>query len=111
MNDFDKSPDQVADEARQVGQDAVYKAKSIGADAKQVANDAVDAGRAYAKGAVSAVGKKMGDVKSQLTHTTDYVTKAINDEPVKAVVVTALISSLITALLISAMRTDRHYYH
>ncbi|MEJ8822747.1 hypothetical protein WKW80_12005 [Variovorax humicola] len=108
MDDFNKSPDQLADDAKQVGQDAVNKAKGVAADAKQVAQDAVATGRAYATDAVNAAGKKIDSVKSQLSQTTDYLTKAINDDPLKAVLITAVVSSLISALLVSTMRS-RYY--
>lgn len=110
MDDFNNSPEQVADDAKQVGEDAVNKARGVAADAKRVANDALDTGRAYAKDAVNAAGKKIDSVKSQVTQTTDYLTKAINDEPVKAVLIAAAVSSVITALLISATRSDRRYF-
>jgi ElaB/YqjD/DUF883 family membrane-anchored ribosome-binding protein len=85
MNDFDKSPGQLADEA-------------------------VDAGRTYAKDAVNATGKKIDDVKWQFSQSTDFLTKAIHDEPVKAVVVTAVISSVLTALVIAAVRGEDRYF-
>jgi ElaB/YqjD/DUF883 family membrane-anchored ribosome-binding protein len=110
MVDLNKSPDQLADDAKQVGHDAMNKAESVASDSKQVAKDAVATGRAYATGAVNAAGKKIDSMKSQLHQTTDYVTKAINDEPVKAVLITAVVSSLITALLVSTMRSDGRYY-
>lgn len=110
MNDFNKSPDQVADDAKQVGQDAVNKAKGVAADANQVTRDAANTGKVYARDAVNAAGKKIDDVKSQLTQTTDALTKAINDQPVKAVLITAVISSVLTALLVIAARSDDRYY-
>ena len=97
MDDFNKSPNQIADDAKQVGQDAVTKAKGVGSDAKQVANDAVDSGKAYAQDAVNAVGKKIDNVKSQVSQTTDALTKAINEEPVKAVLIAAVVSPVLTA--------------
>ena len=108
MDDFNKSPDQLADDAKQVGQDAVNKAKGVATDAKEVAQDAVATGRAYATDAVNAAGKKIDSVKSQLSQTTDYLTKAINDDPLKAVLITAVVSSVISALLVSTMRS-RYY--
>ena len=93
MNDFTtKSPEQVADQAKQVGQDAA------------------DTGRAFARDAVNAAGKKIDSAKSQLSQTTDYLTQAIHDEPVKAVIISAAVSSLLTALVIAALRTDSRYY-
>ncbi|MEJ8859974.1 hypothetical protein WKW79_35875 [Variovorax robiniae] len=109
MDELNKSPDQVADDARQVGKDAVDKARGVASDAKRVANDAVDTGRTYAKDAVNAAGKKIDAAKSQLDQTAQYLTKAINDEPVKAVLITAALSAVVTALLISAVRGDNRY--
>ncbi|AMM25990.1 hypothetical protein AX767_17740 [Variovorax sp. PAMC 28711] len=85
MNDFNKSPEQLVD-------------------------DAADTGRAYAKDAVNATGKKIDSVKSQLSQTTDALTKAIHDEPVKAVLITAVVSSVLTALVIAAIRGEDHYF-
>jgi len=110
MDDSNQSPDQLADDAKQVGQDAVNKARGVASDATDVARDAVATGRAYAKDAVNAAGKKIDSAKSQISQTTDYLTKAINDEPVKAVLITAVVSSLITALLLSTTRRDSGYY-
>ena len=70
---------------------------------------AVDTGRAYAKDAVNAAGKKIDAAKSQLHQTAQYLTKAINDEPVKAVLITAALSAVITALLVSSIRSDSRY--
>ncbi|WP_077003422.1 hypothetical protein [Variovorax sp. KK3] len=109
MNDFPKSTDQVADEAKQVGQDAVDKAKGIASDARQVVDDAVDTGRAYAQEAVNEAGKKIRGVKAQANQTADYLTHAIQQDPVKAVLITAVISSLLTALVVSAVRNDGRY--
>ena len=109
MDDFNKSPDQVADDAKQLGEDAVSKAKGIALDAKRVAGQAVGTGRAYAKDAVNAAGRKIDEAKSQVGQAADYLTKAINDEPVKAVLIAAGLSAAITALLISAMQNDRRY--
>lgn len=110
MNDFNKPPGQVANDAQQMGQDAVTKAKAVASDAMKVGSDAVDTGRAYAKDAVNAAGQKIDGVKSQLTQTTDSLVKAINDEPVKAVLIASVASSVLTALLILAMRSDDRYY-
>lgn len=77
---------------------------------KGAANEAVDAGKAYAKNAVNSAGKKLNATRSQLSEACDSVVKAINDEPVKAVVATAVVSSLLTALLVSALRPSYRYY-
>ena len=110
MSEFDKSPDQVANDAKAVGQDAKSKAKDLASDAKSIASDAIDSGRAYAREAVNAAGRKIEGAKSQLSQSCEFVTKAIHDDPVKAVVVTAVLSSLITALLVTALRSDDRRY-
>ena len=128
MNDFNKTPNQVANDAQQVGKDAIDtakggasgsaqagknmadKASSVASDAKKVASDAVDTGRAYAKDAVNAAGKKIDSVKSQFDQSCEYVVQAINNEPVKAVLITAVVSSVLTALLASALRSNDRYY-
>ncbi|MBN8750962.1 Uncharacterised protein [Xylophilus ampelinus] len=77
---------------------------------KGAATEAVDAGKAYAKNAVNSAGKKLNATRSQLSDACDSVVKAINDEPVKAVVATAVVSSLLTTLLVSALRPSYRYY-
>ncbi|MDN4592255.1 hypothetical protein DBA29_27675 [Xenophilus aerolatus] len=77
---------------------------------KGVATEADDAGKAYAKNAVNSAGKKLHATRSQLNDACDSVVKAINDEPVKAVVATAVVSSLLTALIMSALRPSYRYY-
>ncbi len=104
MQSSEKSPDEIANDAKEVGRDAADKAKGVAADAMKVANDAVASGKAYVQDALGGAGKKFGEVRSQVTQTTDCLVKAINDEPVKAVLVTAAVSSLITAFFLTALR-------
>lgn len=110
MDDFNQSRDSLANDAKQAGQEAVSKAKGMASDASDIAEDVADTGRAYAKDAVNATGKKIDSAKSQLLQTTEYLTKAIHAEPVKAVLIAAAVSSALTALVIVAARSDERYY-
>lgn len=103
MNDASKTGEQLADGARQVANDAVTKLRDVASDAKSVASDAVDAGKSYAKEAVNATGKKLSSASSQIGDTCDALIDAIHKEPVKAVLVTAVLSAALTALVISAL--------
>jgi len=110
MEDFNNNPaDQMMADAQQVGEEAVDKARGVASDAKRVVKDAANTGRTYAMEAVNAAGKKIDSVKTQMGQTTEYLTKAINDEPVKAVLITAALSAGLTALLISATRGNSRY--
>ena len=109
MNEFNQSSGPSANDAKQAAQDALGKAKDVASDAKQAADDALDTGKAYAQDAVNAAGRKIDSVASQWTQTTDALTKAINDEPVKAVIIAAAVSSVLTALLVAAMRNNDRY--
>lgn len=104
MDNLDKSAETLASEANQVGRDAAAKAKGLAADAVKSAKDASASGKAYVEDALDAASEKLDHVKSQVTETADYLAKVINDEPVKAVLVTAVVSSLITALFLTALR-------
>ena len=110
MNDFNASADRAADEAKQFGRDAANKAQGLASEAKSAAGDAIDSGRAYARDAVDAAGTKINHMKSQFDQTCDYVTKAIHDEPVKAVLITAVVSSLLTALVAAAIANEERHF-
>ena len=104
MQSSEKSPDDIAKNAKEVGQDAVDKAKGVASDAMTAAREAAASSNAYIDDAIEAARRKFNEGKSQVTQTADYVVKAINDEPVKAVLVIAAVSSLLTALFITALR-------
>lgn len=110
MEQDSKSAEQVADDAKVVGQDALNKARAVANDAKTVAGDAYETGKTYARDAVNAAGKKIEGAKSRMTDTCDSVVKAINDEPVKAVVIAAVAGSILGALLVASMRSNDRYY-
>ena len=110
MNDFNQSPHQAAEGAEQFGHAASNNAKEIASDLKQVAGEAAATTRAYAKDAVNAAGKKIQDLKGQAGQSTDYIVKAINEDPVKAVLIAAAVSSVVTAVLLSATRSSRRFF-
>jgi len=110
MNDFNQSPHQAAEGAEQFGHAASNNAKEIASDLKQVAGEAAATTRAYAKDAVNAAGKKIEDLKGQVGQSTDYIVKAINEDPVKAVLIAAAVSSVVTAVLLSATRSSRRFF-
>lgn len=95
---------------KDLGKRASDRVGTVASEAEAAVSDAVETGRAYAKDAVNAAGKKIDGAKSQLAKSCDDLTRAIYDEPVKAVVITAVVSSLLTALLMSALRSDDRYY-
>ena len=72
MDDFNNSSDQLTDDAKQAGQDAVNKVRGVATDAKRVAQDAVATGRSYATDAVNAAGRKIDSVKSPTNTPADY---------------------------------------
>lgn len=113
MQTSEKTPDDNASQAKRTGEDATGQvknaAKNAAADIQSTADDAMATGKAHVQDAIKAASKQFDTVKSQVSQTTDYLTKAINDEPVKAVVVTAIVSSVLTALVLSALR-DRDPY-
>lgn len=79
------------------------------ADASHDGSDAAGSTKTYAQNAVNATGRRISDAQSQLTAIQDAVQKAIHDDPVKAVAVTALVSSALTALFFSLLRNDNRY--
>ena len=109
MQTPENTPDQSGRQAKQAQAHVADQIEDAAKDAKSTTNDAVATGKAYVQDALKAAGKQFDTVKSQAMQTTDYLAKAINDEPVKAVVVTAIVSSALTALLLSALR-DRDPY-
>lgn len=113
MQNSEKTPDHNASQAKRTGEDATGQvknaAKNAAADIQSTADDAMATGKAYVQDAIKAASKQFDTVKSQVSQTTDYLTKTINDEPVKAVVVTAIVSSALTALVLLALR-DRDPY-
>ncbi len=124
MNMANKTPAQLADEAR------------------QTANDAIDSTRAYAQNAVNAAGEKVRDFKRDAEPTVEQIAarvqqavqrgldaasttsaraqrrleaaadvtgKYISDQPVRSVLVAAAAGAAITALIVLASRRRDEY--
>ncbi|MDM0010597.1 hypothetical protein QTI51_37765 [Variovorax sp. J22G73] len=98
--------DDANNSSSKVTSDSNDKIISGTSDAKHVVTDAVASGRAFAEDAVKVANKNIDALKSQLVRGRQCLTEAINDEPVKAVLITAVVSSMLTALLLSARRID-----
>ncbi len=108
LNSVKDSLKDSADDAKALGQDAAYTARSYARDAKQTGKDAIDTGRAYARDAVNAAGKKVSDIKEQLTTARKQSEQYIMDQPVRATLIAAAGGAVLTALLVSFMRgSDR----
>jgi hypothetical protein len=107
-HDYTKSPKQMAEETGQIERDAAA-ARETAADAKDVASGAANAGRAYARDAVNSAGKKIDHWKGQFDSATEYCSKFIADEPVRAVWMAAIASSLLTAFVVTSMRSSTRY--
>jgi ElaB/YqjD/DUF883 family membrane-anchored ribosome-binding protein len=97
-----------ADDAKVLGHDAASAARSYVRDARQTGKDAIETGRAYAKDAVNAAGKKIADIKDQLSTARKQSEQYIMDQPVRATLIAAAGGAVLTALLVSFMRkSDR----
>jgi len=92
MSDYNERLEQVADDVKHVGQKAADHAKDA----------ALGLG-----GMADAAGRKLDDTKVRVDQLANYLTLSINADPIKAVVVTAGISALVTALLVAAMGGGR----
>ena len=119
--------DRIAAEARRVGAEAVQSIRpsiedaqatgregldtlrGIAGDARDIAGDAAATGRAYAKDAVNAAGKKLHDAEGRVQRARDACTQFIADEPVKASLIAAASGAVLTTLLMSALRGRRPY--
>ncbi|QNK72959.1 hypothetical protein H7F36_17565 [Variovorax sp. PAMC28562] len=97
-----------ADDAKVLGRDAASAARSYARDARQTGKDAIETGRAYAQDAVNAAGKKVADIKDQLSTARKQSEQYIMDQPVRATLIAAAGGAVLTALLVSFMRkSDR----
>ena len=108
-HDYTKSPKQMAEETGQIERDAVAAARETVSDATEVASSAARTGRAYAKDAVNSAGKKIDHWKGQFDSATEYCSKFIADEPVRAVWMAAIASSLLTAFVVTSMRSSTRH--
>ncbi|HYP83247.1 hypothetical protein [Variovorax sp.] len=92
MNDSNERLEQVADDLKRVGQRAADHAKDAALGLSGMAD---------------AAGKKLDSTKVQVDQLANYLTLSINADPIKAVLVTAGASALLTALLVAAMGGGR----
>lgn len=92
---------------KQAAQEAADRAKDVVAGVKDVAGYAADTGRAYARDAMNAASKNLDATKTRANQAADYLTLSINADPVKAVLITAAISALVTGLLLAVLNGDR----
>lgn len=106
MDDANDSPSKVAADSNPAGHNTNDKTVRGTSDAKPVVTEAVASGQVFAKDALEVASKNVNALKSQLVRGRQRLTEAINDEPVKAVLITVVVSSLLTALLLSARRSD-----
>lgn len=98
---------QIAGDVRHLSQEAADKAKDAALGLKGMAESAADAGRTYARDAVNATGKKIDSAKSQVDQIADYLTLSVNADPVKAVLLTAALSAVLTAVFLAALNGRR----
>jgi hypothetical protein len=99
----------VAQDARATGKEALDSAADVAGEAGKVAADAARTGRVYARAAVNSTGRRMVDWKQRVATANESCARFVADEPVKALWITALASSLLTALAMTAMRGGRRY--
>ncbi|WP_218511625.1 hypothetical protein [Variovorax sp. dw_308] len=99
----------VAQDAKAAGNKALDDAAEVADEAKTVATDAARTGRAYARAAVNSTGRKMVDWKERVANANESCARFVADEPVKALWITAIASSLLTALAMTALRGSRRY--
>ena len=71
--------------------------------AKRTARAALEAGRAYASGAVSAAGKTLEDAKGQVTRLKEQTSQYAVEQPLRAVGIAAATGFLV-AVLLNGMR-------
>jgi hypothetical protein len=99
----------VAHDAKATGKEALDSAAEVADEARQVASDAARTGRAYAKAAVNSTGRRMGHWKERVADANESCARFVAEEPVKALWITAIASSLLTALAMTALRGSRRY--
>ncbi|MEJ8847838.1 hypothetical protein [Variovorax rhizosphaerae] len=97
----------VAQDAKATGKEALDNAADVADEAKKVAVDAARTGRAYARDAVNSTGRKMVDWKGRVANANESCARFVADEPVKALWITAIASSLLTALVMTALGSGR----
>ncbi|MBT2305268.1 hypothetical protein J7E70_33225 [Variovorax paradoxus] len=97
-----------ARESGRIAKDAIPSIRSnVEEDAKEIAKDAAVTGRAYARNAVNATGRKIRDFKGQVTHAKDSCLQYIAEEPVRASLTAAATGAVLMTLLLSLTRGSR----
>jgi len=76
-------------------------------DAKSQVSAAAHAGKVYAQDAVNAAGKKIEDMKGQAAELKQRGMQFAAEEPMKTVAFAAAAGALLTAVLLSSMRSRR----
>ena len=97
----------IAQASKGIGQEAMHSVKSSAAEARQLGSDTVDTGRAYAKDAVNATGRKIRDLRGQWNVTRERGEQFVAEQPVRATLIAAAAGAVLTALLASALRRPR----
>lgn len=109
-----KTPSELAEEARQIGRDAATAVQPQLNDAKKLAGDTAESGRAYAKDAANTAletaRNKAQDLKAQWDQAGESCARYIAEKPMQSVLFSAAGGALLTTLLMAAMRTGRRYY-
>lgn len=121
-NDDVKTPSELADEARQTGRDALNAAhfeatqtanaaRAVAEDAHDLAEDALQTGRAHGWSAVDAAQRRVSALKDQVTAQAcaaqESCTRYIAREPVKATLMAVAGGALLTGLVLSSLRGRR----
>jgi len=100
-----------ARESGRIARDAIPSIRSNAEDAKEgakeIAKDAASTGRAYARNAVNATGRKIRDFKGQVTHAKDSCLQYVAEEPVRASLAAAATGAALMTLLLSLTRGSR----
>lgn len=96
-----------ARESGRIARDAIPSIRSNVEEVKEIAEDAALTGRAYARNAVNATGRKIRDFKGQVTHAKDSCLQYIAEEPVRASLAAAASGAVLMTLLLSLMRGSR----
>ena len=85
----------------------VGPAQGFANEAERTASAAADTGRAYARQAINAAGRKIGGVSARADQIRKKGAAYVMDQPVRSVFMSAVGAAAITALLIAAMRGGR----
>lgn len=97
------------EDAMITGSEAVDTVAGLSNDTADIVKDAAATGRAYARNAVSATGRRLRDWKGQVDHAKESCTQYIADEPVRSTLVAAAGGAVLMTLLLSF--TKRRWHH